>query len=388
MTAAVSPSAGTKNHHYDYIIAGAGCAGLSLLVHMIESGKFADKKILLVDKEKKSKNDRTWSFWETKPGLFEKIVCKQWPQIWFHSKKMSKLFDIAPYTYKMIRGIDFYNYCFEKIEPRQNINIAYGNVEEIKSDSETFIKLDGQKITAQYIFNSILFEKPQLKKNEYYLLQHFKAWIIETPKPIFNREIATLMDFRVHQQYGTAFVYVMPFSETKAMVEYTLFTQDLLQPQQYDDELKIYINQFLQTDSYTITDEEFGIIPMTNYKFPVYTNNIVNIGTAGGQTKASSGYTFRFIQKHAAAITAQLIKNNSPVINVSSKRFGFYDSVLLNILNNNKLPCDEIFTDLFKKNKPQQVLRFLDNETSLAEELKIFSTLPTIPFLKSAIKQL
>jgi lycopene beta-cyclase len=386
MTAAASHSAGTKKN-YDYIIAGAGCAGLSLLVHMIESGKLTDKKILLVDKDKKNKNDRTWCFWEKQKGLFEKIVYKEWPQVWFHSKKMSKLFDIAPYTYKMIRGIDFYTYCFDKIKMQKNIDIAYGNVEEINSGDETYIKLDGQKITAQYIFNSILFEKPRLSKNEYYLLQHFKGQIIETVKPVFNTAAATLMDFRVHQQYGTAFVYVMPFSETKAMVEYTLFTKDLLQPQQYDDELKIYISEFLQTDSYTITDEEFGVIPMTNHKFPAYTNSIVNIGTAGGQTKASSGYTFRFIQKHAAAITEQLIKKNNPFVNASSKRFGFYDSVLLNILYN-KLLCDEIFTDLFKKNKPQQVLRFLDNETSLAEELKIFSTLPTLPFLKSAIKQL
>jgi lycopene beta-cyclase len=387
MTTVASQSAGTNND-YDYIIAGAGCAGLSLLVHMIESGKFADKKILLVDKDKKNKNDRTWCFWEREKGLFEKIVYKEWPQIWFHSKTMSKLFDIAPYTYKMIRGIDFYTYCFERIKTQENIDIAYGNVEEIKSDAETFIKLDGQKITARYIFNSILFEKPQLNKKEYYLLQHFKGQIIETAKPVFSSNAATFMDFRVHQQYGTSFVYVMPFTETKALVEYTLFTQELLQPEQYKDELKQYINEFLQTGSYTVTDEEFGIIPMTNHKFAVHTNNIIHIGTAGGQTKASSGYTFRFIQKHAAAITAGLVKNNNPFIKQSSKRFEFYDSVLLNILNHNKLPGDEIFTDLFKKNKPQQVLRFLDNETSLAEEIKIFSTLPTLPFLKSAIKQL
>lgn len=387
MTATASHSAGTNNH-YDYIITGSGCAGLSLLVHMIESGKFAGKKILLVDKEEKNKNDRTWCFWEKDKGLFEKIVYKEWPQIWFHSKRLSKLFDIAPYTYKMIRGIDFYTYCFDKIKAQQNIDIAYGNVEEIKSDTETFIKLDGQKITAQYIFNSILFEKPRLKKNEYYLLQHFKGQIIETAKPVFNTAAATFMDFRVHQQHGTSFVYVMPFSETKALVEYTLFTKDVLQPKQYDDELKIYINKFLQTDEYTVKDEEFGIIPMTNHKFPVHTNNIIHIGTAGGQTKASSGYTFRFIQKHAAAITRQLIKKGNPFVNASSRRFGFYDSVLLNILNHNKLPGGEIFTDMFKKNKPQQVLRFLDNETSLVGEIKIFSTLPTLPFLKSAIKQL
>ena len=54
---------------YDYIIAGAGCAGLSLAVHMIHSGKFSDKKILIVDKDDKQKNDRTWCFWEKEPGL-------------------------------------------------------------------------------------------------------------------------------------------------------------------------------------------------------------------------------------------------------------------------------------------------------------------------------
>jgi lycopene beta-cyclase len=387
MTAAASQSAGTNNH-YDYIITGAGCAGLSLLVHMIESGKLSDKKILLVDKVKKNKNDRTWCFWEKGSGLFESIVHKQWPQIWFHGTGFSKLFDIAPYKYKMLRGIDFYDYCFDKIKTQKNIDIIYGAVEELKSRDETFIKLNGQKITAQYIFNSILFEKPQLKKNEYYLLQHFKGQIIETVNPIFDINAATFMDFRIHQQYGTSFVYVMPFTDTKALVEYTLFTRDLLQLKQYDDELKSYVNKFLQTNSYTITDEEFGIIPMTNHKFPAHTNNIIYIGTAGGQTKASSGYTFRFIQKHAAAITEQLIKKNNPFVNGSSKRFGFYDSVLLNILNSNKLPGDQIFTHMFKKNKPQQVLRFLDNETALAEEIKIFSTLPTLPFLKSALKQL
>ena len=113
------------------------------------------------------------------------------------------------------------------------------------------------------------------------------------------------------------------------------------------------------------------------------------IGTAGGQTKASSGYTFQFIQKQSAQIVDYLISGKSlRQLPATPKRFRFYDNTLLHILYHNKLPGDKIFTRLFKKNKPQQVLRFLDNESSLKEELKSISTLPTLPFLKAALKQL
>lgn len=374
---------------YDYIIAGTGCAGLSLAMHMIHSGKFNHKKILIVDKEEKSKNDRTWCFWEKEPGLFEPIVHQKWEKVWFHGKDFSRMLELPPYNYKLIRGIDFYNYCFEFIAKHPNIELRFGDIEEIKNENDnSFIKIGDEVISAGYIFSSILFEKPILKRNEYYLLQHFKGWMIETEKPSFNPGEATLMDFRIDQQHGTSFVYVMPFSATKALVEYTLFTEDLLTRPQYDEGLKEYISKFLQIDSYKVLEEEFGVIPMTNHRFPVSNGNIIYIGTAGGQTKASSGYTFRFIQKHSAAIVEQLLANKHPSVKQAKKRFLFYDSVLLHILQHKKLSGEKIFSALFKKNKPQRLLRFLDNESSFGEELKIISSLPTGPFLKAAMKQL
>ena len=180
----------------------------------------------------------------------------------------------------------------------------------------------------------------------------------------------------------------MPFSETKALVEYTLFSEKLLDAVQYEEGLKEYILKTLRIDSYKITETEFGIIPMTNHRFPANGGNIINIGSAGGQTKPSSGYTFRFIQKHSAAIVEQLSQDKHPAGKPMKRKYHFYDSVLLNILHNKTLPGKAIFTSLFKKNKPQQVLRFLDNESSLSDELKIISSLPTWPFLKAALKQL
>lgn len=375
--------------HYDFIITGAGCAGLSLLIRMIESGKFNNKKILLVDKEEKNKNDRTWCFWETENDLFENIVYKRWEKMWFHDIGFSKLLDILPYQYKMIRGIDFYNYCFGNIRQQKNIDIVYGDVRSVRNENnKAALELNGETIEADYIFNSILFEKPVLKKNEHYLLQHFKGWIIEAASPAFNPGEATMMDFRVDQMDGTTFVYVMPFSETKALVEYTLFTKDLLEQTMYDIALKDYISRYLKIENYTLLEDEFGIIPMTNYKFALNQGRVINIGTAGSQTKGSSGYTFKFIQKHSKAIVDQLIKTGNPVVSTFSKRFQFYDSVLLHVLANKMLSARQVFTPIIKKNKPQHLLRFMDNESSVSEDLKIISSLPALPFLKAAIKTL
>ena len=380
----------TPSTQYDYIIAGAGAAGLSLVAKMINSGKFSHKRILLVDKGPKTTNDRTWCFWEREDNFFESIVFKSWSLLWFHAAGFSKQFDIAPYRYKMIRGIDFYNYCFELINPQQNIKIKYGVVHDLCSnDNETSLHVDNEKFTADYIFNSIVFEKPAVKQTEFYLLQHFKGWIIQTNKPFFAEQEATLMDFRVSQLQGTAFVYVMPFSPDRALVEYTMFSPQLLEQPEYDRNLHDYISNWLGCSAYTVSSEEFGVIPMTNFPFQKTDHHIINIGTAGGQTKASSGYTFQFIQKKTAEIVAALARGDDPAkLQTTSPKYNFYDSVLLNVLATGKMPGDKIFTHLFRKNPAGNIFRFLDNETSFMEDLKLMTTLPTMPFLKAGLKEI
>jgi len=375
---------------YDFIFAGAGCAALSLIMRMFKSGKFSDKKILLIDKEPKTKNDRIWCFWEKENGFFEEIVYRKWDRLSFLSDQFSETIDISPYQYKMIRGIDFYNYCFEEIRKHKNIEIVYGDLKTVNGHREgTTIVLNDitYNLSDSIIFNSIPYAP---KQGTIKLLQHFKGWVIESSKEIFDPGQATMMDFRVPQDHGTTFVYVLPFNRTTALIEYTLFTKQLLQPEQYDKALKNYINIFLKLQDYRIKEEEFGIIPMTNEELSFQGHGgEFNIGSAGGQTKASSGYTFQFIQKQSQQIADCLASGDSLfTISDHPKRFRFYDNTLLHILYNNKLQGKKIFTSLFQKNKPQSVLKFLDNETTFKEELKIISSLPTWPFLKAAFKQI
>lgn len=373
---------------YDYIITGAGCAGLSLLMRMIRSGACSDKKILLVDREEKRNNDRTWCFWETGAGFFEDIVYRKWNTLDFISDDSVATMNIEPYSYKMIRGGDFYDYCYHEINRQENIEKVYGEVTDIYCyNGEVTLMLDNRPLHPgkAAVFNSIPLTRHD-KDNHIGLLQHFKGWVIETSGPVFNPGKAILMDFRVHQQHGTAFVYILPFSEREALVEYTLFTKEVLKPDQYDQELKQYILQFLGINDYTVKEEEFGVIPMTTKRYDFFRDNIYHIGMQGGQTKASTGYTFQFIQKQSRQIVDGLLhQKDRLILPPVPRRFRFYDNTFLHILYHKKLPGKRIFTDLFRKNKPQQVLKFLDNETSLKEELKILSSLPMWPFLTAAI---
>src|SRR5687768_15132693 len=101
---------------------------------MISSGKFHDKKILLADKDHKNKNDRTWCFWETGEGFFEEIVFRRWEKLWFHGPGYSNLFETAPYRYKMIRAIDFYQYCLNLVSKAPNVDVKYGQITAVESN--------------------------------------------------------------------------------------------------------------------------------------------------------------------------------------------------------------------------------------------------------------
>ena len=349
------------------------------------------KRILLIEQHPKNTNDRTWCFWEKKNGLFEEIVYRRWGKAWFHAVDYSSLKELKPYHYKMIRGIDFYNYCFERISGSSQIDIIYDKVIRLQQrKNEVEVATEKGSYLGDYAFNSIEFQKPVLKPDQFYMLQHFKGWVIETATPSFNDQEATLMDFRVGQAEGTTFVYVMPFSSTKALVEYTLFTSSLLSDAVYEAELKKYIEEQLNISNYVVLEREFGVIPMTDYAYPKQEGRIIYLGTAGGKTKPSSGYTFNFIQKHVEAIVNQLANTGNPFITSSifGKRFNWYDRVLLHVLFHKKVKGSRIFYLLFKNNKIKRLFAFLDNESTIFQEFYLLNTLPQFPFMKAGWKEL
>lgn len=363
--------------HFDYIIAGAGCSGRSLAVRMLPYLEMTNKQVLLVDKTYKKGNDKTWCFWEKRPDIFEPAVYRKWDRLSFLSSFIQQELEIAPYQYKMIRAGDFYAYTDEQLLPSKHITIINGNVESICTEKDQAkVIIDAEHFSADYVFSSIPQILEKRPERYQYLLQHFEGWVIETEAPAFDPECAILMDFNTSQQAGTSFIYVLPLSPNHALVEYTVFSEKELPAESYTAALEQYIREQLHCEHYSIKALEKGVIPMSDHPVRQKEGRIIYLGTAGGFTKGSTGYTFKFIQKHTTAIVEQLLKSGNPHISsVSPGRFYIYDSTLLHLLSSGRLSGEAIFSTLFKKNSPEKILKFLDNETSILEEIMIFKTL-------------
>ncbi|MCK0144293.1 lycopene cyclase family protein [Arenibacter sp. F26102] len=374
---------------YDYIIIGAGASGLLLADALGKDNFFAQKTILLLEKNLHKQNDRTWCFWEIGQGDFDDILHKTWDHIFVADDKFSKRTPIAPYTYKMLRAEDFYHTYRNKINGHTNITFLEGNVKEIQDkDHEVLVTTDTDAFKGRKIFNSIFDYKPLLKQKRYPVLQqHFIGWFIKTTKPIFDRDQATFMDFSVPQKGNTRFMYVLPFSQTEALVEYTLFSENVLLEQEYEGAIKSYLNN-LDCKDYEILEKEKGSIPMSCYNFNVHNSrNILHIGIAGGWAKPSSGYNFmRTYQKTGALIP--FLKKDKPLNTFFKKdRFWFYDLLLLDILHRKNNKGRLIFGQLFKQRKAQSIFKFLDEKTSIWEDLKIIAACPKKEFIQALIRR-
>ncbi|MFS4492993.1 lycopene cyclase family protein [Maribacter sp. 2308TA10-17] len=378
-------------HQYDYIIIGAGAAGLMLADAMISDDFFAGKSILLLDKDTKQTNDRTWCFWEKGEGQFDAIVNKQWNHIYFGGKQFSKRFNINPYTYKMIRGIDFYRTLLQRIETHPGFVFKQAEVTEVLDDGDIVkVSTSTEIYTGRKVFNSIFNYKMATYQSKYPVLQqHFLGWFVKTKKSVFDTDQATYMDFSIPQKGNTRFMYVLPTSENEALLEYTLFSKDLLPKEEYKNAIKSYLEKDLNCSEYEIIETEMGSIPMTCYDFQEHhTENIRYIGTAGGWAKPSTGYTFASTARKIPVLL-EYIKTKKPLHSLSFKnRFWFYDLLLLDVLYKDNANGYHIFETLFKNRSPKLIFKFLDEKTSLPEDLKYILGCPKKPFMRALLKRM
>ena len=368
---------------YDFIIAGAGCAGYSLLYHLLQDAFLSKKKILVVDANFNKGNDRTWCFWEDTEGPFESIVCKKWATIEVLKGDLHRVLPTAPFEYKMIQGIDFYQFISDFAKSFQNVDWVSSSILSMQPvhASGARISWEGGAATADYVFSSINGEHIQST-----LWQHFKGIVVELDTPVFEDSIARLMDFNVPQMDATAFMYLLPLSNKKALVEYTLFSPSILKTSQYDTVLSAYLAQHYPGQHYSIIHTEQGAIPMTTKKMTSNTGAIISIGTMGDAVKASTGYAFQFIQQQTQQIVRQLKSKESLNAAVHHTRHQFYDAVLLHILEHKIMAGDEIFARIFKKNDAATIFKFLSNTSTLMQDIRIMRSLPTPIFLPVAIK--
>jgi lycopene beta-cyclase len=372
---------------FDIAIVGAGCSGFQLLHHLSLQPDWLLKKVALFSDS--IPQQRSWCFWSKEQHPLQHLVKKSWSKVIFKGKDFSKTEDVSPYQYHYIPGETFFNYFQQDfLSQHQNITLFNGNINGVKKNNTGYyIQGSNEKWKSQTVLSSL----PPVSENiqaQFWLKQHFKGWFIKTQQPVFDDTALTLMDFSIPQQNDTRFIYILPFSKDEALVEMTVFSPTIYPESEYESVLKAYMNQHFPNINFTIESTEKGVIPMTDAPFSrLGTEGEILLGTAAGMVKATTGYAFKRIGIDSQQLVEDLSGNKKLRWSATKGRFRFYDRLLLGIITDEPLRGSAIFEALFKKMPMTTIFRFLDEETTLWEEMHIFSQLPFTPFLKQIYKQ-
>ena len=349
---------------FDYVIIGGGCAGLSLAYELEIHEKLKDKTLAIIEPRDKYKRDKTWSFWRVTSHNFDDCVKKNWENFSINIPDKTNYLKCKGSPYQSIDSSLFY----EKINNRLNEN-----------KNIFFFKDIGQiNLKNSFIFNSV----PSTKKDHRNLWQHFCGVEIESKSNFFDDEIFNLMDFDCDQRESVHFFYTLPYSKNTALVETTWLSKINDNSQKdYDKQIKNYIENQLNLKDYKIIYKEEGAIPLF-YPMDKNEKNKINIGTAGGMTRLSTGYTFLNIQEHSKYIREN-IENISNVKKYKiSNKYQFLDEIFLRVLERHPEKMPDIFFKMFKAS-PKTVIKFLSNKSNFFEDLSIILRMPKLTFVKA-----
>lgn len=375
-----------NKNHFDYIICGGGASGLLLAFRMCKDPFFNNRSILLIEKDTKNTNDRTWCFWESGKGDLEEMVHKIWNRAYFNANDFELDFSLEPFHYKMIRSIDFYRSMKNKLAEFDQLTQIR---EKVINISENQVTTEVQTYIGDKIFSSIFDPSSLFQQKKYpVLLQHFVGQVIETQKPCFDTDRIEFMNFNVPQKGNTRFMYVLPLGPNKALLEYTLFSKNILERKEYVEAITTFLKQ-LPTGGYSVIEEEEGKIPMTCYRFDLKnSSNLLHIGTAGGWTKPSTGYAFQRINDKTKKLV-DFLKKGQPLSRFGKRdRFWFYDLLFIDVLAKDNAQGADLFKRMFSKNSPEVIFNFLNEKSSFWQEFQIMRSFKVWQFVNALLKRI
>jgi len=352
---------------FNYIIIGGGCAGLSLAYELEIHKKLKNKTLAIIETRTEYKKDKTWSFWKVSPHNFNDCIIKNWKNFSINTPTKTNYLECDDYHYQSIDSGLFYEKINDKLKENKNISF-FKNLKDIN-------------LTNSFIFNSI--PSPQI--NDSNLWQHFCGVEIETKKNFFDDNIINLMDFDCEQRKSVHFFYTLPYSKNKALVETTWLSKMVDNAQKdYKIQIKDYIENHLNLKDYKITYKEEGAIPLY-HPLNTHDNNRINIGTAGGMTRLSTGYTFLNIQEHSKFIRENIENIKKTKIFKIGKKYQFLDRIFLRVLEKYPEKMPNIFFKMFE-GSPKTVIKFLSNKSNIWEDLSIILKMPKWIFIKALFK--
>lgn len=363
----------------DVVIVGAGVAGLSLAAHLAQRG--FPGRVLLVEQDQASHPLRAWATWSATSRLIG-ATAASFGRVRVHARGYDRVLDLSPYRYRVITQACLRRDAERLMQRHGGFSTVHGTVLDVVDEaSRAVVVLDDRAVAGTWVFDS----RPALVTAETELA--FTGWHVVTDRGGFCPEVPTLMDFRTRQDDGVSFAYVVPTGAHEALIEHTTFRaagRTVGQPTAAPA-LDAYLTGVLGIDAYSVTGVEAAILPLAAICRRPRGRHTLAVGLRGGLLKPTTGYAFDRIQRDSVAVVASLARNGHPFeLPRSRRRHRWLDDVLLSLIRTAPAQVEAAFDSLFDRPDAAPVLRFLDEDTSLADESRLIAGLSPAPFIRAA----
>ena len=283
--------------------------------------------------------------------------------------------------YRTIDSKKFYDFVTEQLRSNDNI-ITVMNC-DIQTIESHVIHTNKGGYIGKVIYDSLI----DLSYQTPTMYQHFFGCEVETDNDCFNENIVDLMNFDCPQDGGLHFFYTLPFSKNKALIETTWYSKTIKKQSEYQNEIDHYLRE--KNIKGKITYTEYGAIPLNltkNNKESSSSKDYIKIGSAGGLTRASTGYTFQAIQSFSEQLAGNLkLDRKLTVPNIRHKKYDFLDEIFLSVMEHEYKSMPGIFFNLFKNSDSITTISFLSDRSNWIQDLKVILSMPKLIFIKNLI---
>ena len=375
------------------LIIGGGCAGLSLASKIAQSS--TPLKTLVIEPRVCYEDDRTWCFWKGQGSGHDQLPLTEWTTLELAQGRSRVLANFAEQPYQMLRSTDFYTEKVDAISQSEDVELRLGTtaLSSRRTDDGLWLTETSEGgIVSDFVVDT----RPaqSVSSTPPVLWQAFVGYELESQLDSFDPATAQLMNFMETDSKDIEFLYILPTTRKRALVELTVISPDRPSFEDLAQRLERQLKEKFGNQRPNVIRREQGAIPMgiddalasASSGEPADTS-YVHVGVAAGSARPSSGYTFCRIQRWAAACANSLEAGGKPIGPLADTSLvKFMDSVFLKVLKRHPHLAPELFMGMFRKVPSRRLLRFLGDSPTLMDAMFLVAALPKLPFLREAIR--
>ena len=372
----------------DAVVAGGGLSGLSLVAHLATGG-WADRKVLVVDGPATWPAAESWGFWSSEPGVLDAAVSRCYDRVRIHASGVPRVLPLDRYRYRVVHRADLSRVVRDLAGSCSGFRFTTGRVERVcDGEAAATVTVDGCAIPARWVFDSVS-PLPAGAPQDARLA--FTGWRVRCTRPVFDPDVPVLFDFRTAQGDGARFVYTLPDNPYRALVELTAYVprhartpSDSVRAEGLDR----YLRDVLHSSDHEILHTESAVLPLRTRRPDRNGRRVLRVGAAAGLVKASTGYAYQRIQLDSVAVADSLVRCGNPFdLPRPRGRYRLLDAVLLDVLDRDPASLEQAFARFFSANPAERVLRFLDEDASARDLLRLIASLPPGPYLRALARR-